>query len=163
MINEIERQTLNMKKDDFVPLPCNVDRIAVGYFVRKEGSWKALAREVDLSKHLQDINNSFAFKLEEIMSPKTEILSYFGSALNCCGMNLYDEVSEVIGPDIFKGTKEEKIHFLNNDIFRISITSFIDIYNFDIKSVKKDCVHILTKEGKKIPFSTYNMFYRPKP
>ncbi len=91
-----------MKKDDFVPLPCNVDRIAVGYFVRKEGSWKALAREVDLSKHLQDINNSFSFKLEEIMSPKTEILSYFGSALNCCGMNLYDEVSEVIGPDVFK-------------------------------------------------------------
>ena len=57
-------------------------------------------------------------------------------------------------------SKEEKQKFLDENTFRVSITSFIDIYNFDMKSMQKECVHIITSDLKKIPFSAYNMFHR---
>jgi uncharacterized radical SAM superfamily Fe-S cluster-containing enzyme len=37
---------------------------------------------------------------------------------------------------------------------------FLDVHNFDVRSVKKTCVHIAHPDGRIIPFDTYNMFYR---
>jgi uncharacterized radical SAM superfamily Fe-S cluster-containing enzyme len=37
---------------------------------------------------------------------------------------------------------------------------FLDAHNFDVRSVKKSCVHIVHPDGRIIPFDTYNMFYR---
>ncbi|MNY63853.1 hypothetical protein D3C86_2008740 [compost metagenome] len=37
---------------------------------------------------------------------------------------------------------------------------FLDPYHFDVRSVKKSCVHIVHPDGRIIPFDTYNMFYR---
>jgi hypothetical protein len=45
-------------------------------------------------------------------------------------------------------------------LFRVIIMKFIDAYSFDIRSVKKSCVHIVHPDGRLIPFDTYNLFYR---
>jgi uncharacterized radical SAM superfamily Fe-S cluster-containing enzyme len=37
---------------------------------------------------------------------------------------------------------------------------FIDAYDFDVRAIKKSCVHIVSKNGKIIPFETINLFYR---
>ena len=37
---------------------------------------------------------------------------------------------------------------------------FIDAHSFDVRSVKKTCVHIAHPDGRMIPFDTYNLFYR---
>ncbi len=37
---------------------------------------------------------------------------------------------------------------------------FLDAHNFDVRSVKKTCVHIVHPDGRIIPFDTYNLFYR---
>ena len=37
---------------------------------------------------------------------------------------------------------------------------FIDAYGFDLRAVKKSCVHIAQPDGKLIPFDTFNLFYR---
>ena len=37
---------------------------------------------------------------------------------------------------------------------------FIDAHNFDVRSIKKSCVHIVDKDNKIIPFETMNLFYR---
>jgi hypothetical protein len=47
-----------------------------------------------------------------------------------------------------------------DNIFRIIIMQFLDAYNFDVRSVKKSCVHIVHPDGRIIPFDTFNMFYR---
>jgi uncharacterized radical SAM superfamily Fe-S cluster-containing enzyme len=47
-----------------------------------------------------------------------------------------------------------------DNIFRIIIMQFLDAHNFDVRSVKKTCVHIAHPDGRIIPFDTYNMFYR---
>ena len=46
------------------------------------------------------------------------------------------------------------------NLFRVIIMQFIDAWSFDIRSVKKSCVHIVHPDGRLIPFDTYNLFYR---
>jgi len=46
------------------------------------------------------------------------------------------------------------------NIFRVIIMQFIDAHSFDVRSVKKTCVHIVHPDGRLIPFDTYNLFYR---
>jgi 7,8-dihydro-6-hydroxymethylpterin dimethyltransferase len=46
------------------------------------------------------------------------------------------------------------------NIFRVIIMQFIDAHSFDVRSVKKSCVHIVHPDGRLIPFDTYNLFYR---
>ena len=47
------------------------------------------------------------------------------------------------------------------NIFRVIIMQFLDAHAFDVRSVKKSCVHIVHPEdGRLIPFDTYNLFYR---
>jgi uncharacterized radical SAM superfamily Fe-S cluster-containing enzyme len=47
------------------------------------------------------------------------------------------------------------------NVFRVIIMQFIDAYAFDVRSVKKTCVHIAHPDGQRIvPFDTYNLFYR---
>ena len=46
-------------------------------------------------------------------------------------------------------------------VFRVIIMQFMDAWNMDIRSVKKSCVHFVhPKDGRMIPFDTYNLFYR---
>ena len=46
------------------------------------------------------------------------------------------------------------------NLFRVIIMEFIDAQAFDVRSVKKTCVHIVHPDGRLIPFDTYNLFYR---
>jgi uncharacterized radical SAM superfamily Fe-S cluster-containing enzyme len=46
------------------------------------------------------------------------------------------------------------------NVFRVLIMQFIDAYSFDLRAVKKSCVHIAQPDGRLIPFDTFNLFYR---
>jgi len=46
------------------------------------------------------------------------------------------------------------------NLFRVIIMQFLDVHNFDVRSVKKTCVHIAHPDGRIIPFDTFNLFYR---
>ena len=52
----------------------------------------------------------------------------------------------------------DRIDYAN--IFRVLIVQFMDAFSFDVRSVKKSCVHIVHPDGRIIPFDTYNLFYR---
>jgi hypothetical protein len=52
----------------------------------------------------------------------------------------------------------EEVGYKN--IFRVLIVQFLDAYNFDVRSVKRSCIHIVHPDGRVIPFDTFNMFYR---
>jgi len=47
-----------------------------------------------------------------------------------------------------------------DNLFRIIIMNFMDAYDFDVRAIKKSCVHIVDIDGKIIPFETMNLFYR---
>jgi uncharacterized radical SAM superfamily Fe-S cluster-containing enzyme len=46
------------------------------------------------------------------------------------------------------------------NVFRVLIMQFVDAYSFDLRAVKKSCVHIAQPDGTLIPFDTFNLFYR---
>jgi 7,8-dihydro-6-hydroxymethylpterin dimethyltransferase len=46
------------------------------------------------------------------------------------------------------------------DLLRITITSFLDVYNFDVRRVMKCCTHHVLPSGHIIPFCAYNVLYR---
>ena len=45
-------------------------------------------------------------------------------------------------------------------VFRVLIMAFMDAGNFDVRAMKKSCVHIVQPDGKIIPFESFNLFYR---
>ncbi|HXP49676.1 MAG TPA: radical SAM protein, partial [Bacteroidia bacterium] len=47
-----------------------------------------------------------------------------------------------------------------DNLFRIIIMNFMDAYDFDVRAIKKSCVHIVNEDGRIIPFETMNLFYR---
>ncbi|MEM6328760.1 MAG: radical SAM protein [Planctomycetota bacterium] len=46
------------------------------------------------------------------------------------------------------------------DMFRVTVTSFMDAYNFDLRQLMTSCVHFVLPSGHLIPFSAYNVLYR---
>ena len=46
------------------------------------------------------------------------------------------------------------------NLFRVIVMKFYDAYDFDVRGVKKSCVHIVHQDGRIIPFDTMNLFYR---
>lgn len=50
--------------------------------------------------------------------------------------------------------------FKYENLFRITIISYLDIYNFDFNQVKKCCIKFATENGKLIPIDTYYMFHK---
>jgi hypothetical protein len=51
-------------------------------------------------------------------------------------------------------------HLTYKNMFRVLIVQFLDAHAFDVRSVKKTCIHIVHPDGRLIPFDTYNLFYR---
>lgn len=47
-----------------------------------------------------------------------------------------------------------------DNLFRVIIMQFLDPAIFDVRSVKRSCVHIVHPDGRIIPFDTMNIFYR---
>ena len=68
VLKRIEEQTKGIiLKKDFIPLPCDVDRIAVNYMYRDNGEFTSLARHMDIKKHLLFIDNTFNFDADSII------------------------------------------------------------------------------------------------
>ncbi len=160
VINLIEEQVPDLfEKGDIIPLPCNVERVAVTYMAKSEnGKFIPITRNVKVKSYLPLIDNTFAFDADKILKNKAK--EVFTGAGCCSCMKFIKDIKNIIPLSFALKSKEEKIKYINENTFRISITSFIDVYNFDLKSMQKECVHIITPELTKIPFSSYNMFYR---
>ncbi|MFH1191981.1 MAG: radical SAM protein [bacterium] len=160
IINNIEKQTNGMiKKNDFIPLPCNVDRVAITYLYRVRDAFIPLTRDLDIKNYLPVIRNTFKFDPEDFLK---DVAKNMLSSNDCCCnySSLLKKFKKIIpGSYLFKSEKD-KIEYINENAFRISVTSFVDSYNFDMKSMKKECIHIITPDLKKIPFSSYNILYR---
>jgi hypothetical protein len=46
------------------------------------------------------------------------------------------------------------------DVFRITLTAFLDVHNFDTRRVMKCCLAHLLPSGHLVPFCAYNTLYR---
>ncbi len=135
---------------DFVPLPCHVDRVAVNYLYRHQGGWIPITRGVDFRKYLPYIRNTFNFKVEEFLQEAA-------TSSSCCG--LADLLAFIPRTFLHRG-QTERVEYVNENLFRLSVVSFLDAFNFDLKAMQKECVHVITPDLRKIPFSAFNLHHR---
>lgn len=73
-------------------------------------------------------------------------------------LGVANPASESIADEFFRRALAEEL--APADVFRITITSFLDAYNFDVRRVMKCCTHHVLPSGHVIPFCAYNVLYR---
>jgi len=155
ILERLEKQSNQLfTTDDFISLPCNVDKIAVSYFYRSKKGFVSVTKNANIKSYLPLLDNTLNFKVEDFIDNDSFKIGM------CDCLDFVKDLKKVIPKGFLLKSKEEKMQFVDENTFRITVSGFIDKYNFDIKSQQRECVHIITDDLKKIPFSTYNMIYR---
>jgi uncharacterized radical SAM superfamily Fe-S cluster-containing enzyme len=149
----ILEQTAVFQPDDLIPVPCNPDCLAMAYALKLGGSTVPLTRFVTPETLVAKGRNTIVVERDEQLrahvfelfatnhSPESQACSL--SDLLCC-------LPQVQAPS--------DLSYRN--VFRVLIMQFIDATGFDLRAVKKSCVHIAQPDGKIVPFDTFNLFYR---
>jgi len=159
ILHRIERQTKGMVRvSDFIPLPCNVDRVAISYLYREKDTFIPVMRNAKIRDYLPLIKNTLLFDARDILSQTAAGLLKGQYLCECLGFLKDFLPLAPLGKNL--RLEDGKVKYNIENTFRLSVTSFIDRYNFELRALKKECVHILTPDLRKIPFSAYNLFYR---
>lgn len=156
-LTEVRRKILEQcslfRPEDVIPVPCHPDSLAMAYALKLDGKVIPLTGMIDPGILIEGGRNTIVYEQDD--SIRKGIFKLFATNhspqssagtlrdLLCC-------LPRLSAPDEL-GYKE---------VFRVLIMQFIDAYAFDVRSVKKSCVHIVHPDGRLIPFDTYNMFYR---
>ncbi|HET7332738.1 radical SAM protein [Dyella sp.] len=156
-LSEVRRRILEQsaifRPDDLIPVPCNPDCLAMAYALKLEDKVLPLTRFVSPETLVSKGRNTIVVERDEALrahvfelfatnhSPESQACSL--SDLLCC-------LPQVQAP--------AELSYRN--VFRVLIMQFIDAQGFDLRAVKKSCVHIAQPDGRIIPFDTFNLFYR---
>lgn len=149
---EIFAQSSLFQEKDLLPVPCNPDALVMAYALKYQGDVIPLTRYLDPEKLLEGSANTIVYEQDESLRDHLVNLFSTGTSpksasgilhkLLCCLPN-------VVAPELSY-----------ENLFRVIIMQFLDPYNFDVRSVKRSCVHIVSDDGKIVPFDTMNIFYR---
>ncbi len=149
----ILEQTKVFKPEDLIPVPCHPDALAMGYALKLGDQVVPLTGLIDPRVLIEGRRNTIVY--EEDDDVKNAIFKLFAT-------NHSPESSAATLKDLLccLPMAEVPAGLSYQNLFRVIIMQFIDAYDFDVRSVKKSCVHIVHPDGRLIPFDTYNLFYR---
>lgn len=145
-------QTTVFKDSDIIPVPCNPDALAMGYVLKIDGGVFPLTRYINPEDLLDNSKNTIVYEQDAHLQLKMLELFSTGNSVEVAEENLKSILCclpRIDAPQLGY-----------DNLFRVIIMQFIDAYNFDVRSIKKSCVHIVDKNYKIIPFETMNLFYR---
>ena len=132
---KILEQSLVFQPDDLIPVPCNPDALVMAYALKLGNDISSLTRYINPDDLLNEGKNTIIYEQDEQLHGKM--------------IELFSTGNSVDAPDLGY-----------DNLFRIIIMQFIDAHNFDVRAIKKSCVHIVNKDYRIIPFETMNLFYR---
>lgn len=149
----ILQQSPYFKPEDIIPVPCHPDSLAMAYALKLNGKVIPLTGAVAPDDFVKMMPNSVLYEQNEELKRKTfELFSTSHSPQSAA--NAFKQLLCCL-PMI---PVPEGINYDN--VFRVMIVQFLDPFNFDVRSVKRSCIHIVHPDGRIIPFDTFNMFYR---
>jgi uncharacterized radical SAM superfamily Fe-S cluster-containing enzyme len=156
-LTEVRRSILQQspyfKPEDILPVPCHPDSLAMAYALKVKGKVIPLTGLINPDAFVQLMPNSVLYEQnEELKSKIFELFSTSHSPLSSA-ISLKQLLCCIPMLPVPEGITYE-------NIFRVMIVQFLDPYNFDVRSVKRSCIHIVHPDGRIIPFDTFNMFYR---
>jgi hypothetical protein len=133
-------------------VPCNPDALAMGYALKLNGQVFPMTRYVDPAHLLNNSRNTIVYEHDALLH--SQLLQIFSTGISV------DKVEENFKQLLCCLPQLHAPGLSYNNLFRIIIMRFIDAYDFDVRAIKKSCVHIVHKDGRVIPFETMNLFYR---
>lgn len=145
-------QTDIFQQNDIIPVPCNPDALAMAYALKFDGQVFPLTRYIDPAHLLDNSRNTIVY--EQDAELHQHLIKIFSTGISV------DRVEENMKQLLCCLPFIQAPGLTYENLFRIIIMRFIDAYDFDVRSVKKSCVHIVHKDGRIIPFETMNLFYR---
>jgi uncharacterized radical SAM superfamily Fe-S cluster-containing enzyme len=158
VLSEIRRAVIDQwgvfGEDDMIPLPCNPDAISIGYGLRAGGEVLPVTHLFPQDVLVRAAPNSVTFEgRPEMRRLLTELLS-----LSCAGQQSANVLHEVL---CCLPLVEVPAQIGYDRVFRVTVVSFLDRFNFCLAGVKRSCIHFVTDDRRIIPFDTYNLFHRP--
>lgn len=155
-LTEVRRKILEQSpvfnSNDLIPVPCNPDALVMGYALKLDGQVFPLTRYVDPEHLLDNSKNTIVYEQDEVLHGK--MIELFSTA------NSPEGSSEKLHDLLCCLPKIDAPAFSYDNLFRVIIMQFVDAYNFDVRAIKKSCVHIVNKDYQIIPFETMNLLYR---
>ena len=149
----ILEQTSLFKAEDVIPVPCHPDALAMAYALKLNGRVIPLTGLIDPQVLIDGGRNTIVFERDPAVQSGIFKLFATNHSPESSARSLHDLLCCL--PRVSAPTP---IGYDN--IFRVLIVQFIDAHAFDVRSVKKSCIHIVHPDGRLIPFDTYNLFYR---
>ena len=141
---------------DFYPLPCaHPNCHMMAYLYRGGAKPVPISRIIDIRKHMDLIANSVIYTPARA---RNLVAKYVESAGGCgCGPNGCGPADPSLDEFMVKALAEK----LNGaEVFRITLTAFLDVHNFDVRRVMKCCLAHVLPSGHVVPFCAYNTLYR---
>lgn len=139
--------------EDIVPVPCNPDALAMGYALKLNGEVFPLTRMIDPDDLLNNSRNTIVYEQDERL--KAHMVRLFSTGTPS------DKAAETLHSIMCCLPEIDAPELRYDNLFRIIIMRFIDAYDFDVRAIKRSCVHIVDAATDKIiPFETMNLFYR---
>jgi uncharacterized radical SAM superfamily Fe-S cluster-containing enzyme len=178
VIKGLEQQTGGLlTPDDFLPLPCaHPNCHSLAYVFRSQSAGHVpVTRFFDAKKNFDLLANGITFTRAKA---RDLVMQYLGRhGCGCEGGCLPPSEPETVqlglpimeSPTAMAKLSPAAVEFFGKimaeelgarDLFRITITSFLDAYNFDVRRVMKCCTHHVLPSGHVIPFCAYNVLYR---
>lgn len=163
VVRAVAEQTSGLfRADDFLPLPCaHPNCHSLTYAYRAGGVVVPLTRFIDARNHLDLLANGITFS----RARTRHLIEQYLGKLGCCGGSrgpapaaLAPVPADQTAAEFFTRALAEQLS--PSDVFRITITSFLDAYNFDVRRLMKCCIHHVLPSGHVIPFCAYNVLYR---
>jgi hypothetical protein len=150
----ILEQTSVFRAEDLIPVPCHPDALAMAYALKVGGKVVPLTGMVSPEVLIDGARNTIVYEQEPAL--RDHLFKLF--ATNHSPASQASTLRELLCC-LPKVLIPKDLGYKN--LFRILIVQFIDAEAFDVRSVKKSCIHIAHPDGKRlIPFDTFNMFYR---
>lgn len=149
----ILQQSSYFKPEDILPVPCHPDCLAMAYALKLDGQVMPLTGLLDPTTFLNVMPNSMMYEQDQDL--KQQIFKLFATnhSPNSAAATLKQLLCCLPLMPVPAGITYE-------NVFRVIIMQFLDAYNFDVRSVKRSCIHIAHPDGRIIPFDTYNLLYR---
>jgi len=157
-LTEVRRRVLEQsavfKPEDIIPVPCHPDALAMAYALKVGGRAVPLTGMIDPQLLVDGGRNTIVYEQDASVREKLFTLFATNHSPASGARSLHDLLCclpRVSAPG--------DLGYEN--VFRLIIMQFMDAAAFDVRSVKKSCVHIVhPRDGRLIPFDTYNLFYR---
>jgi uncharacterized radical SAM superfamily Fe-S cluster-containing enzyme len=149
----ILEQSSRFKANDLIPVPCNPDCLAMAYALKLGDNVVPLTGLIPEDTLINAGRNTIVVERDEAL--REQVFRLFATNHSpegqaCSLADLLCCLPQVQAP--------AELGYRN--IFRVLIMAFVDAHAFDLRAVKKSCVHIVQPDGRLIPFDTFNLFYR---